>query len=94
MSALGVDVLSTLWADNASSVRHSAIAPLLFIFWNRSELKIPPFLKFVLSKQLCLVAARLSECCSVFYSPLIIIVGIADGYGSFGKFCFQEDSFV
>ena len=78
MSALGVDVLSTLWADNASSVRRSAIAPLLFIFWNRSELKIPPFLKFVLSNQLCFVAARLSECCSVFLQPLFLKFVLSD----------------
>ena len=58
MSALGVDVLSTLWADNASSVRHSAIAPLLFIFWNQAELKIPPFLKFVLSDFVVLILHR------------------------------------
>ena len=36
LSALGVDVLSTLWADNASSLRHGASAIPLH-FRNRSK---------------------------------------------------------
>ena len=59
MSALGVDVLSTLWADNASSVRHSAIAPLLFIFWNRSELKIPTLFEIRARSELVIVFNKL-----------------------------------
>ena len=66
MSALGVDVLSTLWTDNASSVRHSAIAPLLFIFWNRAKLKISPLFEIRAVKIAVLVAARFLECCAIF----------------------------
>ena len=75
MSALGVDVLSTLWADNASSMRRSA--PLYFLepvgIKNSS---IPQegitFFEIRAVKTVVLVAARLSECCSVFLQPLIL----------------------
>ena len=67
LSALGVDVLSTLWADNASSLRHGASAKsLLFGTGQNFHRKSYASFKFVLSEQLCEWQPTFKEASGIF----------------------------